>query len=134
MIVRALVAVMTLVGAVPFRVCTCGAAHHYHHADAPPPAPQPQPEGVAHQQSAALSPNERPPHYHHDPDCHAVKPRPAMSLAVPAALVEMPDADFTGTATVEPPQPLIAPGHAATAARPPPRARPLFLTLQVFRN
>jgi hypothetical protein len=125
MVVRALVALMTLVGAMPFRVCTCGAAHHHH---------APTPDAPLPPQFPVVSPDDPDPHHHHHPDCPAVKPRCAMSVGVTAGLVEVPDADHTRTAVGEPPQPAASERHDEPTSRPPPRGRPLYLMLQVFRN
>ena len=129
MVLRAVIAVMTLVGAVPFRVCTCGAAHVQHHA---PPVPAPDAPQPA--EPALGVPNDCPPA--HDHDCPAVKPRCAMSVAVPAvpADVDVPAAfiahlpEFAG----------LAPTADTPAPKPrspdPPPGRPLFITFLTLRN
>ena len=129
MVLRALIAVLTLVGAVPFRVCTCGAAHTHHHASPPPAHDAPDPCG-----HSACAPQEEPPQ--HDHDCPAVKPRCAMAVAVPATPA---DTQF-GEAPIAPlPQlSVLAPRPTSPGAKPrspdPPPDRPLYLTLLTLRN
>jgi hypothetical protein len=128
-VLRAVIAVMTLVGAVPFRVCTCGAAHIHHHA---PPVPLPEsPEPLA---PALGVPNDS--HPVHDHDCLAVKPRCAMSVAVPAtpADEDVPAAFVAHLLEVAVLQPTAdAPAPKPRSPDPPPD-RPLFLTFLTLRN
>ena len=61
MSVRVLVVVLTVIGAVPIRICTCGAAHP---CDNVPEPVREAPAGVT----------ADPAQHEHDADCHAVKP------------------------------------------------------------
>ena len=128
MVLRALIAVLTLVGAVPFRVCTCGAAHIHHQA--PPPAPE-APDSCGH---SACAPQKEP--QQHDHDCPAVKPRCAMAVAVPATPADTQVADapiaFLPELSVLAPRP-PSPGAKPRSPDPPPD-RPLYLTLLTLRN
>jgi hypothetical protein len=117
MIVRLLVVVLTLIGAVPIRICTCGAAHHH---DSQPL--RELPAGVA----------ADPAHEHHDADCHAVKPRPLMSIGLSCVVMDVPVADGLSTPLPEPPRLEPAPGHDIRDAHPPP-GRCDFLSYTVLR-
>lgn len=119
MIVRVLIVLMTVVGALPFRVCTCGAVHHHHTTN-----PQPT--------QAPASPEADTPH--HDPDCHAIKPRCAMTVGVSVPVLDWPTTDSFGFSAVETALPLTASVHAEIPSHPPPRGSPLYLTLNVLRN
>jgi hypothetical protein len=123
MLVRLLLAVLTLVGAVPLRICTCGAAHL--HQATPTPSGEPQAPGV--------HTDDGPVGHHHD--CPALKPKPAMSLAVPASF-----ADHTTDST-----PAVAGGAFAQEftpgvcefvepRSPDPPNRPLFVHVCNLRN
>src|SRR5262245_27227409 len=118
MIVRLLVVVLTLIGAIPIRICTCGAAHH---ADSSPL--RETPPGVS----------ADPGHAHHDADCHAVKPRPLMSIGLSSSATDVPAADGIFVPLVEVPAVEPAPGHALCHAHPPP-VHPSFLSYTVLRN
>ena len=118
MIVRLLVVVLTVIGAVPIRVCTCGAAHHHDSQ----PVPE-LPAGVG----------ADPAHEHHDDDCHAVKPRPLMSIGLSCPMMDSPDADCLAAALPELLQLIAVPGHALRNAHPPP-GRCDFLGYTVLRN
>ena len=129
MVVRWLLVVLTLLGAVPVRICTCGAAHHHHH-HAPLPrdtSNQPAPGTLP-----AIDANPAPAE-HHDADCHAIKPRPLMSLGVQFDVTDVPPADALAVALIEQPELEPLPGHAVREFHPPPD-RPLFLSLRVLRN
>jgi hypothetical protein len=128
MVLRALIAVMTLVGALPFRVCTCGAAHVHHTA---PPLACDLPD---HDLPCGCATDHGVPE--HDHDCPAVGPRCAMSVAVPAtptgaesdSAQVAPVPHFTDTAARA-----VEPGAKPRSPDPPP-GRPLFLTLLTLRN
>jgi hypothetical protein len=129
MIVRLLVVVLTLIGAVPIRICTCGAAHNHVPADV-----HPAPCSHNHEpQDRALDVSNAPGHEHHDADCHAVKPRPLMSVGLSCASIDVPPADALAVALVEGVDLDPAPGHTVRDVDPPPR-RALFLTYTVLRN
>jgi len=128
MFVRLLVVVLTLVGAVPVRVCTCGAAHHHH-----TPTPKPiRDHAPARGSSPAVAPDPGPAE-HHDPDCHAVKPRPLMSQGLQLDVTDVPTPDTLGVALTELVEPEPAAGEPVRDFHPPPN-RPLFLSLCVLRN
>ena len=118
MIVRLLVVVLTLIGAVPIRICTCGAAHHHD------TAPQPHrelPVGVV------------PTSDHHDADCHAVKPRPLMSIGLSFIVVDAPGADCLIASLPDAARLAPALSHLIRDVHPPP-GRCEFLSYTVLRN
>jgi hypothetical protein len=117
MIVRLLVVVLTLIGAVPIRICTCGAAHHHDSQ----PLPE-LPAGVG----------ADPAHEHHDADCHAVKPRPLMSIGLTCTMMDPTTADCLAAVLPEAPHLKPAPGHAIRDVHPPP-GRCDFLSYTVLR-
>jgi hypothetical protein len=127
MVLRALLAVTTLLGAVPFRVCTCGAAHVHH---ALPATPCEDAGGCCDPTAVSESTAE------HDHDCLAVKPRAAMSVAVSASVADVPAASLHLFAL---PADLSLQGDfPRVAVEPrspdPPPDRPLYLTLKILRN
>ena len=76
MIVRLLVVGLTLIGALPIRICTCGAA-----SESEPVVPlAPSPCSHRHGQPDGLFVGVDTGHTHHDADCHAVKPRPNVKI------------------------------------------------------
>src|SRR5262245_4641457 len=81
MLVRSFLAVLTLVGVVRLRICTCGAAHVHFRASASVPVEPPPPTPTASDDSGPV-------HHHHD--CGVHKPRPAMSQAVPFSVADAP--------------------------------------------
>jgi hypothetical protein len=128
MLVRLLVVVLTIAGAVPVRLCTCGAAHH-HHAQPPPPCDSHHHHHDGDFPALACDPA----HEHHDADCHAVKPRPLMSLGLQFDLTNVPPADSHSVALELPPEIGPTSGHALRDFHPPPD-RPLFLVYSVLLN
>jgi hypothetical protein len=126
MVVRWLVVVLTLFGAIPVRICTCGAAHIFPSApprdtDRPPPGPVP-----------AFDSNSTPAEQH-DADCHYIKPRPIMPPGVQCLPVDVPAIDAPILEFVHAPQLDPLPGHAVPDLDPPPN-RPHFLSFTVLRN
>ena len=127
MLIRLLVVVLALVGAIPVRICTCGAAHHS------PPAPAPRDaDGEPASDSGSGIKSNSIPADHHDPDCHAVKPRPIMSLGLTCDTAQAPAGDtlavaFADLCTFEPTS------SPVVRDLDPPPDRPLFLTLLVLR-
>jgi hypothetical protein len=119
MIVRVFVVVLTVIGAVPIRICTCGAAHLHETAS--------EPVGEV---LAGVS--SEPAHHEHDADCHAVKPRPLMSIGLTCPATDVPPADDFAVAAVELPQLEPAAVFAVRVVDPPP-IQPLFLTDGVLR-
>ena len=128
MVVRALLAVLTLLGAVPFRVCTCGAAHVHQKA------PAPQPDHASHTGCGGHQAADDPPV--HDHDCPAVKPRAAMPLAVAATVAELPtDCPIVIVGDESPASQTLTPLVSAEPRSPdPPPGQPLYLTLRTLRN
>jgi hypothetical protein len=129
MVMRAVLAVLTLLGAVPFRVCTCGAAHVHHKAPVAP-AEHPTHSGCSGHQTNDSLPD-------HDHDCPAVKPSAAMSVALTATVAELPPdcplvfASDVGNSVLT----LAAtPAHAEPRSPDPPPDQPLYLTLRTLRN
>ena len=127
MVLRAVLAVLTLLGAVPFRVCTCGASH-VHHKAAAPPAHHSHPGCAGHEQTDTAP--------RHDHDCPAVKPRAAMPQAVTATVAEPPTVTplIIALDEVAPLLPMIATADAEPRSPDPPPDRPLYLTLRTLRN
>jgi hypothetical protein len=126
MFVRSLLAVLTLLGAVPLRICTCGAAHVHH---APPPILPSEPPPL----TPAVSPDDDQPAHAHD--CGVHKPRPAMSLAVPVSFADTPADVAVAALTPELPPVVVGIFTADTEPRSPdPPTKPLFLALCTLRN
>ena len=128
MVLRLLVVVLTLVGAIPVRICTCGAHSHPLFAkpvSAPDRAPTPDLPSIFAEDPA--------PAEHHDHDCHFVKPRPLMSVGLQFDVADVPPADALAVALEE--LPALAPivGHTIRDFHPPPN-RPLFISYCVLRN
>ncbi|HSQ54359.1 MAG TPA: hypothetical protein VLM40_01330 [Gemmata sp.] len=128
MILRAILAVLTLLGAVPFRVCTCGAAHVHRYA--PPPAR----EDRAAPGPPAFAADTSTPQHHHD--CPAAKPRAAMSVAVTASMVDIPADSPIIAAWVELPaaETMVLSSNDEPRSPDPPPKQPLFITYQSLRN
>jgi hypothetical protein len=128
MVARLLIVVLTVVGAIPVRVCTCGAAHHHH----PPSRPAPDTQNLPPTPATPIVTAD--PEPQHDPDCHAIKPRSAMALGVTPSVFEPSDFDVL-VAAVMPDGVEILQQLAllCTSCRPPPRGAPLYLCLQVLR-
>jgi len=112
--VRLLVVVLTLIGAVPIRICTCGAAHACERS--PEPAGQ-LPPGVS----------SEPAQPEHESECQAVKPRPLMSIGLAYPAADIPPADGLAVAIVDAIQPGPTAGYAVRVVDPPP-FRPHFQT------
>src|SRR5438045_2306242 len=110
MVVRSLLTVLTLLGVVPLRICTCGAAHIHYHAPAPAPSSDPPPS------TPAIGEDSGPVHHHHD--CGIHKPRPAMSQGVSFVLAEVPTDDAAAILGGMP-EPVAAPAPAAVEPRSP---------------
>lgn len=131
MVVRLLVVVLTVLGAIPVRICTCGAAHHHPHAPVPPSK---SPCGHDHRDSATPAiASDSAPSEHHDADCHAVKPRPLMTLGLQFDVTDVPPADALAVALVEVPRFDPTRGQIVRDFHPPPN-RPIFLSHSVLRN
>jgi hypothetical protein len=128
MVVRLLIVLLTLVGAIPVRICTCGAHDHplfsKHESGERSPLPASDWPSIA---DDANSPE------HHDSDCHFVKPRPLMPPGTPLDTVDVPPLDSTGVALVALPIMVAAIVEPTRDFHPPPN-RPLYLTLLVLRN
>lgn len=134
--IRVLVAVLTLLGSMPLRVCTCGAAHSH----SPEPAPHEtghthHPDGdIDHAAPGGHHPNRTAPAGHsHDPDCHAVNPRPIIrdALADPHP-VDPTHADGGLQTAALVPTP-ATPHREGVAPRAVPPGVPLYLSLLVLR-
>ena len=129
MVVRWLVVVLALVGAIPVSICTCGAIHDpFQSLFAPRSGEQEPPRGPIPGLEPSSGPTEQ-----HDADCHAVKPRPLMSAGLQLDTVDAPAVDALATALTDPPRLELAVGHAFPDLDPPPD-RPLFLIYCVRRN
>jgi hypothetical protein len=128
MVLRAVLAVLTLLGAVPFRVCTCGASHVHHKAPVLPPDHDSHPGCVGH------PPTQSPPE--HDRDCPAVKPRATMPLAVTASVAELPsDSPLVVAIDESEVAGAFSPVAIAEPRSPdPPPDKPLYITLRTLRN
>jgi hypothetical protein len=122
MVVRALLAVLTLVGAVPLRVCTCGAAH-------------------AHVETLPATPAEHSDHaddcdpVHHDDDCGVHEPRATMCEAVPVAAADAPADHAVAPIAFEPAAFAAALAPLAIEPRSPdPPTTPLYISFRALRN
>lgn len=143
---RLLVIVLTLVGPMPFRVCTCAAAPTVCRDPGCPVAPKVKSCSCGHHHEAAAevesdeagtgggaATHAHPPE--HKSSCPAVQARPVADAAVPSdardADPELP-AECLATAA----DPFFAPGRPAGATVPERRRppRPLFITLLTLRN
>lgn len=122
MVVRLFVVVLTLVGAVPIRVCTCGAAHE-HASSSPRDVPHDLPHGVV----------PDPAHEHHDADCHAVNPRPLMSAGLQVVVTDAPAPDALAVPFAHAAPEVATTDHAVRESHPPPN-RPPHLVYTVLRN
>ena len=157
MLIRLLVVVLTVVGPMPFRVCTCAASLPPRMcADAPAPVPAKAmtkkscgcESGPIHSAPArhvapphantdcsSPSTGDAPHQDRHDRDCPATNPAPVVRDAVTPPAVDSPT-DCSGpvlAVLVQPSQLLIT----SVARRPaPPRASklPLYITLLSIRN
>lgn len=126
MLARLLVIVLTLVGVIPVRICTCGAHNPFDSAIVIAPE-------AGCDQAAEPAVTESTPTEHHDDDCHFVKPRPLMPVGVGLDVAVPPPDDSITVALLQPE--VIAPrvGYAVRDFHPPP-THPLFITLLVLRN
>jgi len=88
---RWLALAITIAGAIPVRICTCGASLHLHDLS---------PWGIQRDTSPLPTPvtadfsvltEDLQPLVEHDPDCHLVRPRPLMAPGVLPLPVEAPD-------------------------------------------
>lgn len=124
MLVRLLLTVLTLVGAVPLRICTCGAAHLDHHVTPTQPT-EPQPPGV--------HTDDNPVGHHHD--CPALKPTRSMSVAVAPVMADGTADDTSSVAltgfVIQLPMP---PRSHVEPRSPDPPNRPLFVYVCNLRN
>ena len=134
MLIRLLVAVLTLAGPIPLRVCTCAAAHA-----APAPESHAAPHGPAidgaesHAHADCCDESHQP--TQHERECPAANPRPLVREAVSPAASDAPSDYSSQVAVVETP-PLAGPRLAAPSARQSTRTSntPLYLTLLTLRN
>jgi len=132
MLVRSLLAVLTLLGVVPLRLCTCGAAHiHHHHS----PIKLPTERGSTPKVQVSDPQDDGPVHGH---DCSIHKARAAMPLAIPTDVTDAEADDAVAFFTWGAGE--VVPGLDRTTAKPrppdPPHTlhTPLFITLRALRN
>lgn len=146
---RLLLAVLILVGQMPFRVCTCAAVECSEPTRHQTPRTAEQPPatkgcGCSHRHSPVWhAPEEIPATAQrdpaegdrHQPDCPAVNPRPVLKSALPVP-VETGDAETAPAACpLSFPFPMAVLGLTAPARHPPGNPPvPLFLSLCVLRN
>jgi hypothetical protein len=150
MLIRLLVAVLTLVGPLPLRVCTCATAH---------PALTPESHGAQHNlthdetvQVDHLVPDETPiggaaSHLHsdcsdesrqpipHERECPAGNPRPLVREAVSPPTTDLPSDYDTPIVVTETPS-RIGPHFATSFVQQSTRTSnvPLYLTFLALRN
>jgi hypothetical protein len=144
MLIRLLVAVLTLGGPTPFRTCTCAA-----HADHTPPSEDRTglaadahcaPARGAHHAPAgdrSTGPTCDGEHHpaQHEPDCPAAGPRPPAQEAVQRPEADAPSDCAPACATAWVPAPLDGLGTSAPPPAPPRAAKyPLYLMLLALRN
>lgn len=149
MLVRLLVAVLTLVGPLPSRACTCAAGHADHSPDAGAAATPPPGEACcrAHHPptgGAGSTPEANGPALacdahqsaEHERDCPAANPRPLLREAVSQPATSTPSDDFdAATAVAWAGSPLAIDAPAAfSSERPRAPKNPLYLTLLSLRN
>jgi hypothetical protein len=136
MLIRVLVVLLTLVGSMPLRVCTCGADHTAARTDSDAPAPQTCPCKSAPAPDAHAHAPRGPESHHHDHDCPAAHPRPLVRN-VTAPTVTVPDAPgdcgpaFAFVAAVE--SAPVARDSSVERIEPPPKV-PLYLAYLSLRN
>ena len=148
MLIRLLVAVLTLVGPMPFRVCTCAASAPAQQpagapapaapakvkkcrcADCGPAADTAAPGGTGSAKCEAALPSAP-----HDRDCPAVNPRPVVRDAGPTPVPDIPT-DDGAVRTVIPSEPLTLAGAPAASGSERPHApkTPLYNTFLTLRN
>jgi hypothetical protein len=129
MVIRWLIVVLTLIGAIPMRICTCGAAHHH------PSNFQAQAVNTPNHASVKFAIDADPEQdEHHDHDCHVLKPRPIMSVGVQLHFTDVPSDDLMGIAFYSPIASSISTIQSAIRISHPPPNRPLYITLRVIRN
>ncbi len=98
---RWLALAITVAGAIPVRICTCGASLHLHglspfdgRQNIPPlPAPITPDESILADHLQPL--------VEHDPDCHLVRPRPLMAPGILPTPADLPDEANLGIPLVE---------------------------------
>ncbi|MCX8138256.1 MAG: hypothetical protein N3E46_01060 [Gemmataceae bacterium] len=98
---RWLALAITIAGAIPVRICTCGASLHLHglspsdgQQNTPPlPAPATPDESILIDYLQPL--------VEHDPDCHLVRPRPLMAAGILPAPADLPHETSPGMPLVE---------------------------------
>src|SRR5580658_4827354 len=100
MVVRLLLALLTLFGVIPVRVCTCDHDHHHHHHFhffSTRPTPPPRDTTAKGAESAIETP--APDDSQHD--CCDCKPRPSMPVATPVPLQTNASDDLTAVALLD---------------------------------
>ncbi len=138
MLIRLLVAVLTLVGPLPLPVCTCAAAHEDHVSNSPgEPGHSSHESSPTDENTAARTLTEHAPcdgsnSTRHDRDCPVACPKPFVRAAIPHA-----PSTFSGDFTL--PLTLIDGPPATTALQGLPLTVrvskiPLYLTLLSLRN
>ena len=143
---RLLVAVLTLVGPMPFRVCTCAASVPVQTPDAPAPT---DPAKVKKCRCLTCGPvadttirdtgpvhcEAAPPSAPHDRDCPAVNPAPVVRDSVPTPAPDTPTDDSSVRATIPAELPTLAGASAASRSERPHAPRtPLYITFLALRN
>jgi hypothetical protein len=145
MLIRLLVAVLTLAGPTPFRVCTCAAAHAaltseshaalhgFSHGETGHESHS-SPDGTAESHSHPDSCGQSHQPTQHEPECPAANPRPLVREAVPPVTPDAPSGSAQVAAAEAPP--LTGPHPASSLAHRPDRASnvPLYLTFLTLRN
>lgn len=130
MVIRLLVVGLTLIGAVPVQICTCGAHDHA----VPQTAPVPDDDtDTSNATTLPLIAEVPEPARHHDHDCHFIKPRPMMPHGIVADTAKLPPAEFLASVVPVMAVPAVPSAESVCELRPPPN-QPLFLTLLRLRN
>ncbi len=144
MLIRLLVVVLTLVGPLPCRACTCAAhpvhAAHDEPASAPETAAPKESCGCDHDETdpADADDHSAPPrdsHHQHERDCPATDPTPVVRDAVTSPAVDPPTDCAEANAGVWVKfTPFLTPSVLCRPAPPRPPKLPLYLTLLSLRN
>ncbi len=151
MLIRLLVVVLTLVGPMPFRVCTCAAAPPIQTAAADPVATPPKATTKKSCGCRSSSTHAAPPHAHadcaasptsdtrhpdrHESDCPATDPSPVVRDAVaPTAVDSSTECVGSAPAVWVQPSQLLTTSVVCRPAAPRASKLPLYITLLSIRN
>jgi hypothetical protein len=98
---RWLALAITVAGAIPVRICTCGASLHLHGLSLFGAQQNNQPPTTPISPHESILTDHLQPLVEHDPDCHLVRPRPLMAPGILPAPADLPDEANLGIPQVE---------------------------------